>query len=87
MRRGALRDMPGDDAPLDELDQTEQQRTHDRQQKNGREDPRHVERALRCQDEITQAMLGCDELADKFADKGETDRDLHAGKQTWQRIG
>src|SRR4029079_13880427 len=86
VRRAALGHMPGDNAPFYELDHAKQQRPHDRQQKNGHEDPRHIECALSRQDEIAQAMLGRDELADQNADQGKTDRNLHAGEQTWQSI-
>src|SRR5271167_2085638 len=76
----ALADVPGNDKPLDAVDDPEQDDAEQREDHKCREHGRQVEGTDRALQHVANAGIGADELTDHSADHGKRHRHLQTGE-------
>src|SRR5471030_3108687 len=78
---------PEHDLFLDSLHDPVQPNSHQREDKENRKHARGVHRKVSLQDEVTQARLRSDELADDGTYNGKDNGDVEANEYIGQRVG
>src|SRR5438552_18606878 len=81
----SLGGVPGEDDALDERHQAEEDDAHERENAHGREGERRLPERRRDDDQVAEALVGLDELADDGAHDRERHRHLEAAEDEGHR--